>query len=258
MLRNICFGIVLVFGYMSAAYAEVKISACHGNGGYPPYHFTNPQEPRNPEMIGVSIDLAKVIFEKLSIELEIKALPWKRCFNSAKEGRGFDMIIDGSFKTDRQAFFAYTSMIHVLNPGVALRKDSKWAQLGMLKATDLKDAIICSNRGTNLEPYGFNNDQIPTRASGVKQGLYMVDSKRCDGYLTLYQVFNGHYRYGNEGALPDSLVIRKFDTDKTFDLHFMVSKTRPDADKLAMKINAVLAEMYKDGSMDHLWKKYLN
>ncbi|MTI08811.1 substrate-binding periplasmic protein [Curvivirga aplysinae] len=258
MLKNICFGIVLVFGYMSTAYAEVKISACHGNGGYPPYHFTNPQEPRNPEMIGVSIDLAKAIFAKLSIDLEIKALPWKRCFNSAKEGRGFDMIIDGSFKADRQAFFAYTSKMHVLNPAVAVRQDSKWAQSEMLKATDLKDAIICSNRGTNLVPYGFTNDQISTRASGVKQGLYMVDSKRCDGYLTLYQVFNGHYRYGNEDVLPDSLVIRKFETDKTFDLHFMVSKTRSDADELATKINKVLAEIHKDGSLDLLWNSYLN
>lgn len=249
--------IILSFQFPAAATASAKVSICHGNGGYPPYHYRHNNSTQG-QMTGITIDVITEIFKSMGRVVEITALPWKRCYGFVKSGKKYQIIADGSYKKSREEFFLYSRRMHVLHPSIIVRKDSKWAKYEKLAATDFSSTedTVCSNRGTNLSAYRFNDTDITLRTKGVEHGLDLVLNNRCQAYLTLREVAASTILRSQKTNFKSDLKIVPADTSVTFDLHLMISKAAENPEKLLESINDALEKLEKSGQFDQLWTKY--
>ncbi|MEH6475757.1 MAG: transporter substrate-binding domain-containing protein [Sneathiella sp.] len=249
--------VILLFHLPAASNASDKVAICHGNGGYPPYHY-RPDGSTHGPMSGITIDVISEIFKSMNRDVEVTALPWKRCYGLVKSGEKYHIIADGSYKTSREEFFLYSRRMHILHPSIIVRKESKWANQEKLATTDFFKAknTICANRGTNLAAYRFSDTDITLRTNGVEHGLDLVLSNRCQAYLTLREVAANTILRSKKAGMKSDLKIVPADTDVTFDLHLMISKAAKNPDKLLNSINDALKKLEESGQMDQLWAKY--
>ncbi|MBL4666834.1 MAG: transporter substrate-binding domain-containing protein [Sneathiella sp.] len=241
----------------SLAYADEKISICHGNGGYPPYHYRG-NGANKGQMTGITIDVLNEIFKSMGREVEVTALPWKRCYELVKAGKKYQIIADGSYKKSREKYFLYSQRMHVLHPSVIVRKNSTWANKKKLAAADfsISDHTLCANRGTNLSAYQFSDADISLRTNGVEHGLSLVLKNRCQAYLTLQEVAASTILRSDIPGIKVDLKILPADTDVTFDLHLMISKASKDPAQLKRSIDEEFQKLDKSGRLEQLWSKY--
>lgn len=69
---------------------------------HPPYEMLN----KNGEVVGINIDILKIIFEKLNIDYEVRILPWKRAWHMMKQGTA-DAALSVSRNEERKKHVTY-------------------------------------------------------------------------------------------------------------------------------------------------------
>ncbi len=148
--------------------------------------------------------------------------------------------------------------MHVLHPSLIVKAGSKWASSDKLNSDDFEQSnhTVCSNRGTNLSAYNFEDEDISLRTNSVEHGLKLVLEGRCDAFLTLEEVAANTIFRSDDQNQKSNLVIVPADTGTTFDLHLMISKAAPNPEKLLSSINRELMKLEKSGRITELWAKY--
>ena len=253
--------LILIFTVLSSmwisniAYADANIvRICHGNGGFPPYHFYSEQVTKG-SMQGVTIDMLKILFEELKLEYFVKPVPWKRCYESTVDARSFDIIADGSYNLQRADLFYYSIPLYNLTPTIFLVNKDRLS-FPIKSPEQITGLKLCANRGTNLQGYGIKEPNISLITFSIKNGLEMVERARCEGFLSLQEIVAGHYFIDKTKDLPRDIKAIPLDYAKPWTMHLMISKKANNAENLILLINQAILRLQHKGEFDQILKSY--
>lgn len=207
---------------------------------YPPYEFLKLNEKGEEEMVGMDIEMAKIIADKLGMELQLENMSFDGLLMSLAEGK-YDMVIAGLTKDPaRKVLFSdtYTSR----------------AQMAIINAKDVdKFKTMEDFMGTKVAGQsGTVQQQLAEKLAGdsataIQQFpdmIMMLKAGKIDAVLADTDV-GGVYVAANEdlAAAPFEIPYENPDVCIAF---------QEGNQELCDKVNAALAEMKADGTLEKL------
>lgn len=200
----------------------------------------------NNELTGFDVEFAKMVAEKLNIELEFKEIDWGTKIEALKS-KTIDCIWNGMTITDEITKNADVSAPYLKNSQIIVMKDTdleKYKTIDSMK--DLKfvaesesagqGAIKANGLDKNFKPVETQTDALVAVLSGAADAC-VVDK-------TLALAVTG------EGASYESLGTGAVLQEELFGIAFR------KGDPMAEKVNKVIDELKADGSLKKLADKY--
>lgn len=233
------------------------LSACAGQSNklvvgtsadYPPYESKDTQ---TNEFVGFDMDLIREIGKRAGLTVEIKDMPFDSLIAAVQEGKVDAVIAAMQKSAARQEKVDFSDGYHTQVDAFLVKGDSP---ITMTKPQDAAGLKIGVQTGTlqeqwavdNLVPLGTKEDQI-FRYERVDQGALDVANGRIDVLfinadpaqeLAKNQGLKVALVTGDTVAAPQAIAVKKGNAD------------------LLMKINAALAAMVKDGTIQQLQQKW--
>ncbi len=206
---------------------------------------------------GIDVDIVKELFERIKVKYEIKHYPWKRAVVNLETGVS-DMLFP-AFKTEEREKFAYYPEypIEIMKFSLFVRKDSIFKYE---KAEDLKGKKIGLVRGYSAGPVfdeaRRKNYFTVEETNSTEADIMKLMSGRIDCFVQQYTVARFLIK---KAGLSDKIVELKNPVDKTIPTYIIVSRKREieNIDELLKKINTALKEMWDDGTIENIIKKYI-
>ncbi len=150
---------------------------------FPPYLFLE-----NGEVKGIDVDIAKIIFSRLGVEIKIEVLPWKRLWSNMETG-----LLDVSFATsikEKRKPYVYYPKNHVWDSSYHfLTYSENFKKYGSMdyKIAKEKNLIIGIIAGNSYHQSFW--DIFPSghpsleQASNIERNLIKLSKKRIDLYI---------------------------------------------------------------------------
>ena len=203
------------------------------NGGYPPFSFFNAKN----ELDGFDVDLAREVARRLGIQVKIIEVDWKDIITGLNSN-AFDAILGSMAITEermKKVDFSipyYYSRTHVMVP-----KDSKIKDL----STDLKDKTVGVMEGTTFEDdarrLGIKHIRLYKNNDGAIAGL---SKKEVDAIIT-DEIVGMHSKSSSNVSIEPI-------GDPLSNERMAISFRKGD-ESLIKKVNEILKEMQKDGTL---------
>lgn len=235
---------------------------------FPPFEFV-----QKGEVVGIDIDIANHIFNKLNIPVEFKIYPWKRAWFMVEKGRA-DAVLTTSRKAKREPYVWYPEENMWVSEFVFfVHKDNQKPDFkGYQTAIDqkLRVGII---RGNSYHPSFWEafpypdgsttfqgdmetalNPQLDP-AKDLKINLKKLAAKRMD-------LFPADKVYGTYTAkllgLQDKLTYYNIVLySKPYPMPFVKQSTYPDIENIAKRYEAELKTMKANGEYQTFFDKWL-
>lgn len=223
---------------------------------FAPYEFIDPSLSGDAQYVGLDIELAKAIAEKLGVELKIVPLDFTAVLAGIVDGK-YDMAISAiAYSPVREESMA-------LSEGYFLDNEDGYGFLTRAEDADkyksiedLKDAVVITQSGSVQE--GIYNDQVkPVTGADTKLVANMTD-----GYLAVAEgkadvcivsvPSASLYAEANGGLTVPEF---RFDTDKRLS-STVVACPKADSQSLMAVINEVIAELESNGTIQGWNEQY--
>lgn len=198
------------------------------------------------EVIGYDADTARVIGEKLGVEVQIVEAPWESLFAGLDDGR-YDIVINGVEVTDeRSEKYDFSEPYAYIHTALVVRKDNEEIK----SFDDLKGKKTVNSIGSTYmelaESYGASaagvstlNDTIQNVIDGRADATLNADVSIYD-YLNQQPDANIKIVATTEDASHVAIPIRKGDETASFE----------------KAVNAAIEELKEDGTLAELSEKY--
>ena len=164
MVKKISRGIlVLLMGALSSAttHAQSEKVVVAVDKGYPPYMYGSQKDAK-----GLYPRQIRAIFSRINVEVDIKALPWKRALNLGEKGAA---AVGGIYKNlERSKIYDYSHPIDEETISIYVRKGDAFP---FKELTDLKGKKIGIN-------FGWSYGEAFDKAS--KEGLFTVEESHTN------------------------------------------------------------------------------
>jgi len=208
---------------------------------YPPYEFHLLSEEEG-DLVGIDIDIAKVIAQQLGVQLEIKDLIFSRIFNALESGQ-IDIAIAGLSPTEeRQKIASFSDVYYQAIQCVIIRKenseriktieDLRGKKVGVQKDSLQEDMAKGRIRGADFDIRETIEELIIILDKGLVDGI-ILEKPVGDSYVRRNKNFTSLKCEEKLGSLMGSAVaVKKGDDD------------------LLKEINRILAKLKKDGKID--------
>ncbi len=239
----ILLAMTMVFGLAACGGAEETEKAVLHVGtsaDYPPYEFINIDESGNEVLVGADIELAKILAEKLDMELKITNMSFDGLLGSLAEGQ-FDCVIAGlTNDPEREVLFSdnYFSrnqvcIINAASAGtIATLENLAGLKIGGQTGT-VQETLALQYAGESAVAVQNYNDMIMMLQGGQLDGV-ISDSDVAEGFV----------------STNDDLQLAPFTIPYENDAVAIAFQLGNQ--ELCDKVNAVLAELTADGTIDQL------
>ncbi len=248
-MKNFKKVVALVLAVMLAA---VVFAGCGANKteekliiGYTIYEPMNFND-ENGELTGFDTEFAKAVCEKLGVEPEFVVIDWDNKFLELKS-KSIDCIWNGMTITDEVKNNAAVSKAYVKNAQVVVMNKAKAADFKTVE--DMKNLKFVAEAGSAGEAAIKDNglDAAYTAAADQTAALLEVKSGSADACvidITMANAMTGEgTSYENLGSVLEL-------TTEEYGIAF-----RNDSD-LTAKVDAIIDELYEDGTLPALAEKY--
>jgi polar amino acid transport system substrate-binding protein len=225
------------------AFAEDKLRI-GSEGAYAPYNFVNDQG----KLAGYDVDVGNEICKRTKMTCEFIVNEWDSIIPNLLAGN-YDAILAGMSITDeRKKSIAFSEEYKPVDPSLyMLKKDTKLdfdklegKNLGVQGATIQATFAQEKWAGKNtLKSYEKADQSVADLMAGT------IDAVLADGEFVRTNVAGSNGELITAG--PEEMIGGGIGIGM-----------RPDDKALQEKVNAALAEMKKDGTLDELIKKYFN
>ncbi|MGB4406583.1 MAG: ABC transporter substrate-binding protein [Sphaerochaeta sp.] len=229
--------------FAQAQSEDVNTISFAGSGGYPPFNYMTD----TGDVIGFDVDVAQAIADRLGKKMEYKTTSWDGIVEGLRAKR-YDAILGSMGITpEREELVDFSIPYYYSGPQLIVRKDSAIKGPSDLKSSNSVGLVT----GTTFEQDG--------KKLGVEVKLYEDDTQ------TLLELINGRV----DGVLTDRIVgLNAISKLKGGDKLTLVGSTlrsetmgiafHNDSDTLREQVNAVLQEMFADGTMKAISAKWFN
>ena len=210
------------------------------NAAFPPYEYVE-----NGEYVGIDVEIAQAIAKELGMELEIKDVEFGSIIAGVESGK-FNMGMAGMTVTDeRKENVDFSDTYAIARQVVIVREGS-----GITSLDDLEGLTIGVQQGTTGDLYAtddYGDDHIERYAKGMeavqaltqgKVDAVIIDNEPARVFIT-----------ENEGLI----ILDEAYADEEYAIAVKKGNT-----ELLNRINAALAELKADGTLDAIVAKYIS
>lgn len=211
---------------------------------YPPF-----ENLEGDEYVGLDIEIAKAIAEKLGLEVEFVTLQFDAIIPAVAAGGQIDVGISGfSVDPKRAAEIDFSNSYYVDDQAIAVMKggeinadnaDEKLAgaTIAVQSGTTGEAYVLENYPEATVQPYGNSTDAFAAMQAGQADAVCtnkaVVESMLAEAY-------------------SDAEVVKQIATGEEYAI--VISKDNP---ALTAAINGALAELQADGTIDKLIEQYL-
>lgn len=210
-------------------------------GGFPPFEYYD----ANNKLVGVDIDIANKVAEKMGVKLEIKDMEFTQAVSGVYNGQS-DMVAAGMSITEERKKNIDFSTVYLEQSNLILKKkgDDK-----IKTVADLKDKVVGVQTGTTGDTWCQDNKDIKEVKQYGKFAQAIVDLK------------NGKI----DCIVTDEVPVKSFAAQNKDTLEYIEEPcftnqtaigVKKGNEKLLKVINEVLAEMMENGELDKSFKKH--
>ncbi len=208
---------------------------------YPPYEFHLMSEEEG-ELVGIDIDIAKVIAQELGVQLEIKDLIFSRIFQALDSGQ-IDIAIAGLHPTEERGKIAsFSDVYYQAIQCVIIRKDNveriktledlRGKKVGVQKDSLQEDMARGQIQGADFDIRETIEELIIILDKGLVDGI-ILEKPVGDSYVHRNRNFTSiECREDSSIPLGSAIAVKKGDDD------------------LLKEINRILAKLKKEGKID--------
>lgn len=206
---------------------------------YPPFEYLENGEPA-----GFDIDLIKEIAVRMDKQLEIVPIQWDQDFKDLREGK-VDMIISAvSYNTEKEKLVDYSQayfnmkylLISLTGSDIKAKEDIKGKKVGILQATD-----------GNVDPDYLVAFEI-VKYHSILDMLDELKNKKIAAVLLSLPIAANILQANRD-------IYTVFDEVQSIkDLAIVFNEGSP----LKQEVDAVLAEIIKDGTLQEIYKKWFD
>ena len=221
---------------------------------FAPYEFIDPSKDGDEQFVGMDMEFAKAIAEKLGVELKIVPLDFTAVLAGVAEGK-YDMAISAI------AYSPSRAETMTLSKGYLITEANEYGFLTRAEDVDkydsiesLKDAVVITQSGSVQE--GIYNEQVKNckefkRVDNMTDGYLAVAEGRADVCI-VSKASASLYAEANGGlAIPEF----RFETDPLLD-SVVVAMPKSGCDELCKEVNAVIDELAKDDQFKDWFAQY--
>lgn len=207
---------------------------------YPPFNMANDQG----DIVGVSTEIVKRLFQRANIKYEMELLPWQRAYSLALKENDH-AVFSTTRTTEREALFKWVGPI-IGNNWIFLKKEDKDIQINSLE--DAKKYNVGGYSGDAvslyLESQGFKIDYVTKDYLNARK----LDHDRIDLWAT-GQLLGPYYaKENNVHCLEEAFVFKETVMAIAFNLS--------TDDAIINKLNSELSKMYQDGAIERIRSKF--
>lgn len=224
---------------------------------FAPYEFIDPSKEGQDQYVGADVEFAKLIAEKLGVELRIVPLEFSAVLSSITEGK-YDLGISALAYTPARAeamnmskgyFFSENSPGY----GLLIRKAD---QDNIRNSEDIADKTIVAQSGSLQEL--FVNQQVPKykefkRVSSTTDGFLMVEEKKADACAVSLSMAELYIEANPNSGL---MVVEDFEFQVDKETQGVRVGIQKGEDELTTVINEIIEEMLADCSFEVWYKDY--
>lgn len=224
---------------------------------FAPYEFIDPSKEGQDQYVGADVEFAKVIAEKLGVELRIVPLEFSAVLSSITEGK-YDLGISALAYTPARVeamnmsngyFFSENSPGY----GLLIRKAD---QDNIKNPEDVADKTIVAQSGSLQEL--FVNQQVPKykefkRVSSTTDGFLMVEEGKADACAVSLSMAELYIDANPKAGL---MVVEDFEFQVDKETQGVRVGIQKGQDELTAEINEIIEEMLADGSFEVWYKEY--
>ncbi|MCR5624421.1 MAG: ABC transporter substrate-binding protein [Lachnospiraceae bacterium] len=210
------------------------------NAYFPPYeHYSG------DEIVGIDIDIGKLIADRMGLDLEIKDMPFEDVINSVKDGESDIAISTLTVTEERQKIVDFTEPYAFGIQSIIVKEDSE-----IKNAEDLYNAeMIGVQKGATGEAFcqeDFGEEKV-TSYNKISVSLLDLNTGKIDAVVIDRDVAE---KYVEENA-----GLKMLDSDyKKEDYGIAISKDNP---KLKEEINKILQELKDEGKIDEIIGRHI-
>ena len=244
MLTMACFGAVA---------EEKKVLTVALSPDFAPMEFIDTSKSGQDQYVGFDVTLAKFIADELGMDLEIKAMSFDACQTAVQTG-SVDLAISGFSWTEARAENFYLSDYYYAGDNETEQVIITTAdKAGAFSTADDFSGLTVGCQDASLQA-DLCNSQLPTDCTikpfkAIDDAILSLMSGKIDAVCIDDQVAKNFV-----AANPDSLVV--LDTPyATEDYAACVAKGN---DQLTEAMNAAIAELKNNGTLDAILDKYIN
>ncbi|WP_319585013.1 transporter substrate-binding domain-containing protein [uncultured Pseudodesulfovibrio sp.] len=238
--------ILILFLWASLAGAQEKLTLCSADS--PPWTIKTGSSPS--EIKGLAVDLMLELFRRADAQVEMVALPFKRCLDNTRSGE-----LDGCFMTIKNAereSYAEFSEPYLSIPTYVYYSSERFGCFEWKRWEDFKPYRLGVQRGFK---YGREFTEALKRhrlkvveISDVAEGVGMLLLDRVDFVLTnefrYDYLMQTHPQY--QGRLS-----RSYKPIAVGRVYIAISKRSPNV-AIIPKLNRILGEMRDDGTISRI------
>ena len=210
------------------------------NAAFPPYESTDD----NGNFIGIDIDVAAAIAEKLGLELQVDDMDFDAALLAAQNGKS-DMVMAGVTVTeDRQLVMDFSDSYATGIQSIIVKEDSDIAS-----PDDLADKMIGTQRGTTGYIYcsdDFGDEHVTPYDNGLTAVQALVN-----GQVDAVVIDNAPAKEFVE-ANPGLKILDTAYAEEDYAIGFAKGNTA-----MQNAVNAALEELKNDGTLQAIVDKYI-
>ncbi len=224
---------------------------------FAPNEFIDPTKDGDEQYVGSDIEFAKLIAQRLGVELRIIPLEFGAVLSSITEGK-YDLAISALGYTPARAEAmnmskGYYFSKNNLGYGLLIRQEDK----DIIKdPEDIKDKVIVAQSGSLQEM--FVNDQVPEykefkRVSATTDGFLMVEENKAD-VCAIAKSMAQLYIDANPNA--GLMIVEDFQFEIDESTQGMRIGIPLGEDELTEEINKIIDEVVNDGTYEQWYEEY--
>lgn len=214
---------------------------------YPPFESLD-----GDEYVGLDIEIAKAVAEKLGYTPEFKTLQFDGIIPAVAAGGQGDIGISGfTVDPDRAKEIDFTATYYIDDQAVAVMNDSEITEANADEMLNAEGTIIAVQSGTTgeayvqenfpnatVQPYGNSTDAFAAMQSGQANAV-------CTNLAVVESMIQTAYQ--------DAHIVKTVATGEEYAI--VVSQDNP---ALTEAINKALAELQADGTIERLVQQYMS
>ena len=209
---------------------------------YPPFENIN---TTTDKLEGIDIEIMEYVAAKLNVTIQWKPMDFDPLFASVQSGQLDCAISSITITAERDEINDFSSPYYVANQGVLVKNSSTIATL-----EDLNDSRLLTQTGTTGQWWVDENlsPEIHTYLADVPQTVSLVETGQYDAFIVDTPVAN---KYANDTNydLKVAFVIYTLES-----YGILIPQNEPE---LKEAIDAAVAEMISDGTLDEILNKWL-
>lgn len=239
-----------IFAILFASIANAESIRVGGTGYWSPYCYTSQSEPA--KLQGFTVDFLKEVFNQPDDELNLTALPWKRCL-AMLENNELDLVLDGSKDSPRLQKYLFSKEIYHLDNVLYYLKDRFPLGPDLKSAKDMNKYSLGGIYGFYYKMFPFDVSRVQTGAKDIETMLKKLEKHRFELAIGFEQIVRSQIRMkGIDGDNIGSVPMPGIDSFR----FYIFGNHTPKTKRLLQRINSALVEMEADGRLEKLRKKY--